>query len=147
MTLIGILAILLMVSTISSQSYVKKASALFTPMHGIGSCPAGKVRDWAGICFNKSEAKACLTCAPGSCAAPAENPKTVQVEANKEVEKPTAAGAEKPSTTLSRPQAISPEKWAKSSPELQKSLVELERGLNSKSLQDKFIKEIYERLI
>ena len=36
MTLIGILTILLVVSAISSQSYVKKASALFTPMHGIG---------------------------------------------------------------------------------------------------------------
>ena len=57
-------------------------------------CPAGKVRDWAGICFNKSEAKACLTCEPGS-AAPAEKPASTagekpeasaQVEANKEVE-------------------------------------------------------------
>src|SRR5215472_9712341 len=93
MTLIGILAILLMVGTISSQSYVKKASAFFTPMHGIGSCPEGKVRDWAGICFNKSEAKACLTCEPGSAAAAekpteaAEKPETsAQAEANKEVE-------------------------------------------------------------
>jgi hypothetical protein len=96
MTLIGILAILLVVTAISSQSYVKKASALFTPMHGIGSCPAGKVRDWAGICFNKSEAKACITCAPGS-AAPAEKPESTAAEkheANKEVEKST--GAEKP---------------------------------------------------
>jgi len=66
MTLIGVLAILLMVSTISSQSYVKKASAFLTPMHGIGHCPEGKVRDYAGICFNKDEAKACFFCAPGS---------------------------------------------------------------------------------
>lgn len=67
MILIGILAILVVV-TISSQSYVKKTSALFSPMYGIGSCPAGKVRDWVGICFDKSLAKACLTCAPGSAA-------------------------------------------------------------------------------
>src|SRR5215472_1988341 len=94
MTLIGILAILLMVGTISSQSYVKKASAL---SFGSGPCPAGKVRDWTGICFNKSEAKACPTCAPGS-AAPAEKPETSsQVEANKEVEKSTTA--EKPETS------------------------------------------------
>ena len=85
MTVIGILAILLMVGTVSSQSYVKKASALFTPMHGIGSCPAGKVRDWAGICFNKSEAKACLTCEPGSAAA-AEKPEAApKVETNRDL--------------------------------------------------------------
>ena len=88
MTLIGILAILLMVGTISSQSYVKKASAFFTPMHGVGSCPAGKVRDWAGICFNKSEAKACINCAPGS-AAPAEKP-------TEAAEKPASTAGEKP---------------------------------------------------
>ena len=36
-------------------------------------CPAGQVRDWAGFCWDKSVAKACITCAPGS-AAPAEKP-------------------------------------------------------------------------
>src|SRR5262249_54635872 len=64
-----------------------------------GSCPEGKVRDWAGICFNKNEAKACLTCAPGS-AAPAEEPKTAQVEANKEAEKPQASAQVRATTEL-----------------------------------------------
>jgi len=79
--------ILMMVATIPSQSYIKKASA------SSESCPAGQVKDWAGICFNKSEAKACPSCAPGSATA-AEKPKSAaekseasaQVEANKEVE-------------------------------------------------------------
>ena len=109
MILIGILAILLVVTAISSQSYVKKASALF----GSGPCPAGKVRNWAGICFNKSEAKACLTCAPGS-AAPkstaSEKPEALaRVETNKEVEKPTAA--EKPiAAPAEKPKSGAPEK-------------------------------------
>src|SRR5215831_10018821 len=79
--------ILMMVATIPSQSYIKKASA------SSESCPAGQVKDWAGLCFNKSEAKACPSCAPGSAAA-AEKPKSAaekseasaQVEANKEAE-------------------------------------------------------------
>ena len=76
-----------MTTTISSQPYVRKTSAQFTPMHGIGSCSAGKVRDWAGICFNKSEAKACLTCAPGSAAPPEKPEASGQVETKKGVEK------------------------------------------------------------
>jgi hypothetical protein len=40
-----------------------------------GQCSAGEVKDWAGICFNKSETKACPACAPGSAAA-AEKPNT-----------------------------------------------------------------------
>jgi hypothetical protein len=133
--------ILTMVATIPSQIYVKKASALFTPMHGIGSCPAGKVRDWAGICFDKSVAKACITCAPGS-AAPAEKPEALpRVETNKEVEKPTVAEAEKPSTTPSPPKGINPEKWAKLSPSQQKGIAEMERALNSKSVRDQVMKE------
>jgi hypothetical protein len=113
MILISILAILLVVTTISSQSHVKKASA------SSESCPAGQVKDWAGICFNKSEAKACPTCAPGS-AAPAE--------------KPTAA--EKPET-LARPTGITAEKWAKLSPGAQKGLVELQHGLANRELGEK----------
>ncbi|MGC2684155.1 MAG: hypothetical protein WA323_20020, partial [Candidatus Nitrosopolaris sp.] len=38
-------------------------------------CPAGEVKDWAGLCFKESEAKACPTCVPGSAAA-AEKPNT-----------------------------------------------------------------------
>ncbi|MGC2574097.1 MAG: hypothetical protein WA364_21495 [Candidatus Nitrosopolaris sp.] len=38
-------------------------------------CPSGQIKDWAGICFKESEAKACPTCAPGSAAA-AEKPST-----------------------------------------------------------------------
>jgi hypothetical protein len=33
---------------------------------GNGPCPTGKVRDYAGYCFNAREAKACFTCPPGS---------------------------------------------------------------------------------
>ena len=93
MILIGILAILLVVTTISSQSYVKKASA------SSESCPAGQLKDWLGICFNKSQAKACPTCAPGSAAAAEKHEASARVEANKEVEKPTVAEAEKPKST------------------------------------------------
>jgi hypothetical protein len=38
------------------------------PAAETGKCSAGKVKDWAGICFPESEAKACLTCTPGSAA-------------------------------------------------------------------------------
>lgn len=37
-----------------------------------GKCSAGKVKDWAGVCFPESEAKACPTCAPGSAATSAK---------------------------------------------------------------------------
>ncbi|MGB6528140.1 MAG: hypothetical protein WBF33_08540 [Candidatus Nitrosopolaris sp.] len=85
--------ILTMVTTISSQSYVKKASA------SSESCPAGQVKDWAGICFNKSEARVCITCAPGSAAAS---------------EKPTEAATEKSASTASEKptEAAVNVKWA-----------------------------------
>ena len=56
------------------------ASKFVEPQHGLyhgpfgtggtGHCPAWpeEIRDWAGHCFKRSEAKACLTCAPGSMA-------------------------------------------------------------------------------
>jgi hypothetical protein len=66
LAVILLLAVLLL-SVFTSVSYMKKASA--------AECPSGQIKDWAGICFNKSEAKACLTCAPGSAAA-AEKPRT-----------------------------------------------------------------------
>jgi len=71
MTLIGILAIIVVLS-IPSQSYSRMKQFVDRPINPV-ECPAGQVKDWAGICWDKSVAKACITCAPGS-AAPAENP-------------------------------------------------------------------------
>ena len=57
MILIGILAILLAVTS-SSQSYVKASEKNFTREEASATntaganCPAGEVKDWAGICFN-----------------------------------------------------------------------------------------------
>ncbi|HEY6537347.1 MAG TPA: hypothetical protein VIY08_16360 [Candidatus Nitrosocosmicus sp.] len=142
MTLSGIIAILLVTTTISSQFYVQKTSAQFTPMHGMGSCSAGKVRDWAGICFNKNEARACLTCAPGS-ATPTEKPEaSAQVETKKGVEKPTTTEVEKTTTTNDNtPKLTTAEKQPKISSDQRSQLEQMERVLNSKSVTDKFIKE------
>ncbi len=82
---ISILGSLLVLVTTSSQSYVQKASA------SSGSCPAGQVKDWAGICFNKSEAKACITCTPGSAAAST----TEKPVSNTASEKPTESAGQK----------------------------------------------------
>jgi hypothetical protein len=71
---IALSGVLVNSSAVVSQAYA--AGGLMSLVaHASDQCPAGKVKDWAGICFNKSEAKACPTCAPGSAAA-AENPNT-----------------------------------------------------------------------
>jgi len=44
------------------------------PAAETGKCSAGKVKDWAGVCFPESEAKACPTCAPGSATTTSANP-------------------------------------------------------------------------
>jgi hypothetical protein len=92
----------LLLSVFSSVSYVKKASAS-------GECPSGQIKDWAGICFNKSEAKACLTCAPGSAAA-AEKPNTpppkVQVITIPPPEKPLKSTSPPKPVTIPAPNQI-----------------------------------------
>jgi hypothetical protein len=93
LAVILLLAVLLL-SVFSSVSYVKKASA--------AECPSGQIKDWAGICFNKSEAKACPTCAPGSAAA-AEKPKTPPPKVEVITIPPPA---EKPQKSTSPPRTI-----------------------------------------
>jgi hypothetical protein len=77
-------------------------------------CPFGQIKDWAGICFKESEAKACPTCAPGSAAA-AEKSSTSppKIEAIKipppaESTSPTKIQAEKPSTSPPRTCGLGP---------------------------------------
>ena len=55
-------------ATLASK-FVEPQHGLYHPFFGSTEhCPAGsgEIRDWAGHCFKISEAKACLTCAPGS---------------------------------------------------------------------------------
>jgi len=110
MTLIGILAILLLVGTISSQSYVKKASAQTNKEEEQArTAPTNNTLSW----FDKEIEKAEKTTAS-------------------EAEKSKSNAAEKPSTTLSR--YANPEVWAKSRPEVPKSLVEHERHSGGKPI-------------
>jgi hypothetical protein len=81
----AILLFTLLLLSVFSVTYVKKASAA-------GECPSGQVKDWAGICFKESEAKACPTCAPGSAAA-----------AEKSGTPPEKSAAEKPVKSTGKP--------------------------------------------
>src|SRR5215472_10841700 len=84
MTLIGILAILLMVSTISSQSHVKKASAQTNKEEEQArTAPTNNTLSW----FDKELEKATASETEKSKSNAAEKPETsAQAEANKEVE-------------------------------------------------------------
>jgi len=97
-------ALLLIVSPVT---YVKKARA-------IDDCPSGQIKDWAGICFKESEAKACPTCAPGSAAAGEKSSTSApKIEAIKipppaESTSPTKIQAEKSSTSPPRTCGLGP---------------------------------------
>lgn len=77
-------------------------------------CPFGQIKDWAGICFKDSEAKACPTRAPGSAAA-AEKSSTsptkiqaIKIPPPAESTSPTKIQAEKPSTSPPRTCGLGP---------------------------------------
>src|SRR5215469_8454229 len=62
--LVSILLFTVLLLSVSSATYVKKASAIsFTN----GQCPKGELRDYMGICFPKDVCKASLFAAHGTC--------------------------------------------------------------------------------
>jgi hypothetical protein len=68
----GLLFVVLVLVSVSSSSYVKKASAIY---FGNGPCPSGEARDYLGICFPIKECKSSLFARPGSCSVAPEAPK------------------------------------------------------------------------
>jgi hypothetical protein len=63
--LVSILMFAVLLLSVSSATYVKKASAI---SFANGRCPSGEVRDYMGICFPIKECKASLFAAAGTCA-------------------------------------------------------------------------------
>jgi len=76
---------------ISAPIEVKKGPTIQEKKANAGECPAGKAKDWAGICFPLNECKASISAQPGTCQSEEERTSGMMTAEKLELKKPATS--------------------------------------------------------